>query len=977
VAEVAPHRGRQFDANSLRLRQETQFNLRDFATQAMIQVGTGSEFPQPALSWPERAMRERPRLITALIVAIAAIMAAWGARVVFAPILGDRVPFITFFPMVFALAWWGGFRPTFLATVISSVLLTYFILEPANSFAITRPEYRYGLGIYIAVALAAGLLGERMHLARWAARQSANHALAEHERLRVTLSSIGDAVIVTNANGLIVSMNPLAELVTGWKQEHARDKPLGQVLRIVNEDTRQSVEDPCAKVLKTGKVIGLANHTILIAKDGVERPIDDSAAPIYDASGKIQGVVVVFRDVTEKRRADRELSRSQRQLTDFFENSEVSLHSVGPDGIILSVNQAELDMLGYSRDEYVGHHIAEFHVDRGVIDDILARLSRGEILHNYEAQLRCKTGAIKDVLITASVFWEDGKFIHTRCFTRDNTERKQAEDALTYLANASTTLAALVDRHSALQQSARIAVAYLADWCVVYVIDEHGDIDYHAHAHRDPAKEPLLATMLTKSPLDWSSNTATVRALRTGEPVLMADLPEPFLDSVAQSEEHREIIRQLHPHAVIAVPLKIRERTIGVIGLVSCEPERQYTDREVTLAENLAERVATAVDNSRLYHAVKEANKQKDEFLAMLAHELRNPLAAIRYAVALGQMSNGDSTTELFEIVDRQTQSLAHLIDDLLDVSRISGDKVTLRREHIEVASIVARAAETVRPLMEQKRHDLVLDVADEPMVLHADPTRAVQIVANLLTNSGKYTHDGGQITVRARRQNNDAIIEVIDTGVGLPPEMLNRVFELFAQADRTLDRSEGGLGIGLTVARKLAELHGGEISVSSEGLGKGATFTVRLPLSSLPSQISPAPEPDVGDSVPEAMRVLVVDDNRDTAHACSKLLQQMGHEVDTAYDGLAALEHARSFRPQVLFLDIGLPRMNGYEVSRALRDEGFQDAVIIAVSGYGQPDDRRRSREAGFDHHLVKPVDRAAIVRALKCTRQEEPAAS
>jgi signal transduction histidine kinase len=363
----------------------------------------------------------------------------------------------------------------------------------------------------------------------------------------------------------------------------------------------------------------------------------------------------------------------------------------------------------------------------------------------------------------------------------------------------------------------------LADWCVVYVVDEHGDIDYHAHAHRDPSKEGLLSQMLTLSPLNWSSNTATVRALRTGQSQLMPELPETFLDSIAQSDEHRQIIRQLAPCAVIAVPLKIRERIIGVMGLVNCDSARQYTHRDVQLAESLSERVSTAVDNSRLFHAVKESSRQKDEFLAMLAHELRNPLAAIRYAVALGQMSNGDSTTELFEIIDRQTHSLAHLIDDLLDVSRISGNKVTLRKEQIEVATIINRATATVRPLMEQKRHELSLELPDEPIVLHADPTRTEQIVANLLTNAAKYTQDGGRVIVRVRCINRDAVIQVIDTGVGMPPEMIGRVFDLFAQADRTLDRSEGGLGIGLTVARKLAEMHGGSIAAASEGLGKGS----------------------------------------------------------------------------------------------------------------------------------------------------------
>jgi PAS domain S-box-containing protein len=922
-------------------------------------------------------MRVRPNITIALVVAMLAVLAAWVARLVLVPALGERVPFITFFPMVFAVAWWGGFRPALFATILSSLLLAYVVLEPKDSLAIELPEYQFGLALYIAVALATGWMGERLHVARWTAQQATITAAAQHERLRVTLASIGDAVIVTDAEGRVVSLNQVAESLTGWKQHQAANKPLGQVFHIINEQTRQSVEDPCAKVLRTGAIVGLANHTVLIDKDGTERPIDDSAAPIIDSNGAIRGVVVVFRDVSEKRRAEKALVRSQRELTDFFENSAIPLHSVGADGVILRVNQAELDMLGYTREEYLGHHIAEFHVDRHVIDDILARLSRGEILENYEARLRCKNGSIKDVLVTSSVFWEDGKFVHTRCFTRDVTDRKQAEDALAFFAKASNTLAALVDRESALQQSARIAVPYLADWCVVYVVDEHGAIDYHAHAHRDPAKERLLSRMLTQSPLDWTSSTATVRALRTGQPQLMPELPEVFLDSVAQSDEHRDMIRELHPRAVIAVPLKIRDRTIGVLGLVSCEPSRRYTEREVRLAENLADRIATAVDNARLFHAVKEANRQKDEFLAMLAHELRNPLAAIRYAVALGQMSNGDSTSELFEIIDRQTQSLARLIDDLLDVSRISGDKVSLRKEPIEVATIINRAAATVRPLMEQKHHELIVEIPDESMVLYADPTRAEQIMANLLTNSAKYTQQGGRVTVRARRHDRDAVIQVTDTGVGLPPEMLSRVFDLFAQADRTLDRSEGGLGIGLTVARKLTEMHGGTISASSEGLGKGSTFTVRLPLSEVPTADgeSTAPELQFGDQ--DKLRILVVDDNRDTATSCAMLLKMMGHEVQTAYDGLAALEQARALKPQVLFLDIGLPGMNGYDVARTLRDEGFQNEVFVAVSGYGQPDDRRRSQEAGFDCHLVKPIDQAAIVSALRRIRDKEPAAS
>ena len=479
-------------------------------------------------------MRIKPSLFQAFGAAVVAIFAAWGTRVLLEPLLSERVPFITFFPAAFALAWWGGWRPTLVAAVISVPLLAFFILEPKYSFAIAVPEYRAGLAIWFAVALATGWLGDQLHEARWKAQQSNVQAMAERERLRVTLASIGDGVIVTDERSLVCSLNSVAESLTGWKTEAARGKRLEQVFRIVNEETRHGVEDPCSQVLRTGAVVELANHTLLISKDGSERPIDDSAAPIFDESGKICGVVIVFREVGEQRQAVKALRRSERELADFFENAALPMHSVGPDGTILRANQAELDMLGYSRDEYIGRHIARFHVDKHVIDDILTRLSRGQILNNYEARLRCKDGSIKDVLITSSVLWDEGKFIHTRCFSRDITDHKEAQDALAFLAAASSSLAVLVDRENALQQAVRMAVPFLADWCVVYVIDDDGAIDYHAHAHHDPQQERVLGEMLTKYPLDWNSDAATVRALRTGKSQLVSELSDAYLDDIAQ-----------------------------------------------------------------------------------------------------------------------------------------------------------------------------------------------------------------------------------------------------------------------------------------------------------------------------------------------------------------------------------------------------------------------------------------------------------
>src|SRR5262245_21269138 len=621
------------------------------------------------------------------------------------------------------------------------------------------PEYRYGLIIYLFVTIGCGWLGEQWHAAQRRAELAQAQVIEEHERLRVTLASIGDGVIVTDQRGAVTMLNAVAEQLTGWTQSEASGQQLLTVFRIISEQSREPVENPCAKVLRTGRVVGLANHTLLLAKDGTERPIDDSAAPILDDSGKVCGVILVFRDVTQHRHAEIELRRSESELSDFFESAAIPLHATGPDGVILRANQAELDMLGYSHDEYVGHHESEFHVDKQAITSILARLARGEVMHNYEARLNCKDGSIKDVWVTSSVQWHDGRFVQTRCFTRDITYRKRAEESLAFLARAGSEMAALSDRESALQQAAQLPVPFLPDWCVLYVVDQHGEIEHYAHAHWDPNQEELLGEMLDCYPLDWKSSASSVLALKTGKPQFVDGLTDAFLDTIAQDDRHREMIRELGTHSVISIPLRIRDQTIGVIGLAASDPSRRFSPREVGLAVSFAERVATAVDNARLYHAVKEAVRQKDEFLAMLGHELRNPLAAIRYAVDLGRVSPQGADEQLFEIVDRQSHNLSRLIDDLLDVSRINSDKIALKKERVDALAIVRRAADTVCPIMDARRHELTIDVTGQPMPLFVDPTRTEQIVANLLTNAAKYTPEGGHIRIRAFPEGIHAVI--------------------------------------------------------------------------------------------------------------------------------------------------------------------------------------------------------------------------
>jgi signal transduction histidine kinase len=368
------------------------------------------------------------------------------------------------------------------------------------------------------------------------------------------------------------------------------------------------------------------------------------------------------------------------------------------------------------------------------------------------------------------------------------------------------------------------------------------------------------------------------------------------------------------------------------------------------------------------------ASQRKDEFLATLAHELRNPLAAISNAVRLYRTSGAgpDDLNWASDVIDRQIKHLSRLLEDLLDVSRIAVGKVQLRMEPIDVRDSIAHAIEATRPLLEERRHTWFLDLDASTLGVEADPTRIEQILMNLLTNAAKYTEPGGQVYVVASRESGEVVIRVRDTGVGLAPEMLPRVFDLFAQVDQSLDRSHGGLGIGLTLVKKLVEMHGGDLSVESEGLGRGCVFTVRLP-SVVIAEAPPAPvEPRP--SVPQGSRprVLVVDDNTDTVRGLSRLLRLDGHEVRAAQDGAEAIEAAKAFRPGVILMDIGLPGMDGHEVARRLRrDSSCADTVLVAISGYGQADDRRKSREAGFDHHLVKPVDHDALLAILAASHR------
>ena len=379
----------------------------------------------------------------------------------------------------------------------------------------------------------------------------------------------------------------------------------------------------------------------------------------------------------------------------------------------------------------------------------------------------------------------------------------------------------------------------------------------------------------------------------------------------------------------------------------------------------LARQAADLIERNRAEQALHEADRKKDDFLATLAHELRNPLAPIRNAVQVLK-ANGTLHPELKwaqDVIDRQVLVMARLLEDLLDVSRIARNKLELRKEPVELAALVEAALETSRPTIDAARHQVTVTLPPEPVHIEADPVRLAQVFANLLNNAAKYTEENGHIWLSAAQQGTEVMVSVKDSGIGIASEMLPQIFEIFAQASPALERSQGGLGIGLSLVRGLVELHGGAIEAFSDGPGKGSEFIVRLPIIRPLQNCEPVGTEDIRQKQVKSVCILVVDDNRDSADTLAKLLTVMGNEVSTAYDGEQAIDATEKLRPDMVLLDIGMPKLDGYEVCRRIREKPWgQRVFLVALTGWAQVEDRRRTEEAGFNYHFVKPVDPTAL---------------
>ncbi|HJZ91371.1 MAG TPA: response regulator, partial [Gemmataceae bacterium] len=495
----------------------------------------------------------------------------------------------------------------------------------------------------------------------------------------------------------------------------------------------------------------------------------------------------------------------------------------------------------------------------------------------------------------------------------ERTKRSAAEEAnrrLSFLAGAAAVLGQSLDVAVTARDVARLAVPFLADAAAI--------------ALREPPHGAGGATLARAD-----GRGVRVEDLRDTGP-LPAGLRNALSHALSGSSGSRS-----ESELILALPLRARGRTLAVLGLSREESGREFGPVDLATAEALASRAAIALDNARLHREVQHADRQKNEFLSMLAHELRNPLAPIRNAVEVMRLRQvPPELAWVRDVIDRQIRQLTRLVDDLLDVSRITRGKIELRTEPIDLGAVVTHALEASRPFVEAKGHRLAVAVPREPVHVIGDPARLAQVLTNLLNNAAKYTEEGGQIWLTLRTEAPEAILSVRDTGIGIPPDMLKAVFDLFIQVEQAIDRAQGGLGVGLTLVKRLVELHGGRVEARSAGPGTGSEFVIGLPM----MQGAAVRIADFRDgqmaTAPASLRVLVVDDNVDAAESLGKLLELEGHEVRRAHDGPTALATADVFRPDVIVLDLGMPGMDGFEVARRIRDRDEGGPLLVALTG-------------------------------------------
>jgi PAS domain S-box-containing protein len=871
-----------------------------------------------------------PNRVTGYSLSFLALAAAIALRWALDPVMGDTLPLVTLFGAVAAAVWISGLPAAVVVTFAGYVIAAYLFVPPRGALGLTEPANVVGFVAYSVTCALISAFGAALRVAR--AREA-----DAREVLQVTLHSIGDAVITTDLAGRVTYLNDVAQSLTGWNNDEAAGQPLESVFNIVNETTRAPVANPAARALSSGVVVGLANHTLLIRRDGTECPIDDSAAPIKDERGAVSGCVLIFRDVTQQREAAREKQNqllTARRLAAIVESSEVAIVGKRLDGTIETWNAAAERLFGHTAADAVGRHISLVIPPERLAeeDHIIATLKDGRRIEHFETErVRSDGKRVVVSLSVAPIKDDSGRVIGASKIARDVTRERQAEAER-------NRLITLIENSG--------------DFIGIYGLD--GKPIFVNHAGLDTVG------------LDDLEAARRVNAWDFFFPEDQARMRDEFFPAVLQKGHAETEVRFRNFKTGTA-----RWMAYKVLAL------RDENGKPVavgTVSQDITKRKELEDNLRKLASELSEADKRKDEFLATLAHELRGPLAPLANVLELWKRSTSAAALRRGrETMERQLGQMVRLVDDLLDMNRITRNRLELRKTRVELATVIAHAIEAARPLIDGRGQRLAVTLPEESCPLDADPARLAQVFANLLNNSAKYTDHGGQILLSARRDGDTVAVSVRDTGIGIPPEKLGSVFDMFWQVDSAFERSQGGLGIGLTIVKRLVDMHGGSVEARSAGLGKGTEFIVRLPASPAASPTSQPAAPAEPNLAPS--RVLVVDDNVDSAVSLAALLRLSGHEALLAHDGVSAIEAAEKHRPDAVLLDIGLPQMTGYEVCRRLREFPWgNDLVVIAVTGWGQGDELQKWQEAGFDAHLVKPAqydDVVALLSQLSPTRR------
>jgi PAS domain S-box-containing protein len=855
-------------------------------------------------------------------VALLACGAALGLQLVVPAAYLRQAPLLPYLSAVFVAAWAGGWGPGLLATLVSTeALAVTSLLGPAPPET-GRVAASVVIAAFTLIGLGMSALAGRLRLTDARLREEGARLQKSNEFHAAIAGLSADfafsARVSPEGQLVLEELTEGFERVLGWPAAEAIAR--GDWAALVHPDDAALARASLTRLLAGTTVEGELRW---MARDGRVLRLRHRSRPVVDEAGRVVRVYGAHRDVTQERSMERALRDTEERL-------------------LLAVRAARI--VAWDWDTATGRVALSPNAREVLGMEPEGGTTAGESL--WSAVHPDDQARVRAALAMAARDRGSFRYRYRWCVPGQRTERWFE------------TIGRVISDHGASSSHYAGITVDLTDQMRAQERLQESEARFRAIVETTPGI--VYVTARDGTSLFVSRSFYEYTGLPSG-----AAAGKGWLSALHPDDVER--VQALTSHLGSGTGIaEVRYRLRSADGHY-----RWFLDRYRPIADEggrVGKWLGTSIDIHDLVtaeQALKDTDRRKDEFLATLAHELRNPLAPIRNALEIVRQAELDraTTTRVLDMMERQLVQLVRLIDDLLDLSRITRDRIELRRERTTLATVVSSAVETVRPLLTERRHQLTLELPSEEVRLWADPTRLSQIIANLLHNAAKYTDPGGHIVLHAAREGQELVLQVSDDGIGIPPDLLPVIFDMFRQSPHTVARSLGGLGIGLTLVRRLVELHGGSIDVESAGSGLGSRFTVRLPLPTAPIA-TPTPKPAPLVTVPPR-RVLVVDDNVDAATSLAELLRHRGHDVHTAFNGESAVEEAERFGPDAVVLDIGLPGIDGYETARRLRKQSNgRQMMIVAVTGWGQDEDRRRSKEAGFDHHLVKPAHPDAIER-------------